>query len=95
MPENHIAAALRAAAQTNCYGGMDGDNCDQCTSAALCRCPGNYMNATAAAVAAFLRALPANTGLMLPISPAHMRGVSTQALYALAAAVEQEARNDR
>ena len=96
MRDNHIAAALRAAgyevARMECLSRhveqiMTNGTCDQ---GKPCLCA----QQAAAAVAAFLRALPANTGLMLPISPAHMRGVSTQALHALAAAVEQEARRD-
>ena len=57
MTDDPIKAALREAAKVACYGGMDNDNCDLCLAASQCISHHAYHKATAAAVAAFLRAM--------------------------------------
>lgn len=86
MPENHIAAALRAAARAACCGN---NNCINERQGIPC---GAGAPGIAAAVAAFLRRISERDHVVFD---GGWRSIRPKALHALAAAVEQEARNDR
>ena len=90
MTDDPIKAALREAAKVACYGGRDNDNCDLCLAASQCISHHAYHKATAAAVAAFLRALPAH---LIEKSPEG--GLVAINAHNIAAAVERAAQEAR
>lgn len=78
MPNDPIRAALQAAGEAMIVAAPD-----------VGRGAMPERNGAAAVIIAFLRALP--HGFRYPITPAHVRGITTEALRALADALERHA----
>ncbi len=95
MSDPTIKAALEAAVGYDHHPLCEDYGCERfakggprCHDGVVCLCT---MREAAAAVAAFLRALP--PGPIIPVSPHHAVGISRRTALALAAAVEEAAKD--